>query len=423
MLTQGVMIGAALAAGVMTARVLGPDARGLYSLCVAVVTTAGLFGSLEIGQSMVFFRGRRNVPESALAGAVLLVPLVLSVLTLAAIALAWPLLSRALGVLPPELLYLALGLIPISLSGAALRQVFRAFDDFTRFNALRVGVPISRVVFLGGAFLMGAGVRGVLLALFASEVLVFAVGLVILVRRTRPDFRIGLRLVPGLMRFGARLESATALGYASNHLTVFAIAAVMSAEEIAYYAIADGLVQQLSALPMIIGTVMLPKITGESESSGAEMSATTHRVTLALMALLCIAVSGLGSLLITGLYGDVYAPAVAILGGLLTGAFFHSGSRVLYPYFVSANRIELQVGIQAVTLTLHVALLVYWIPSYGIAGAAWALASARALRWILSLGAVRVLTGIPLHRIVLIRPSDIRSIWVAGREQLKGLLG
>ena len=202
-LTQGVVIGASLLAGVLTARVLGPDARGLFSLCLLVATTATLFGGFELGQALVFWRGNKRTPDKALAGAALLAPVVSTVLTLAAMALIWPLLSDTLEVLSPDLLAIAIALIPVGMSSLAVRQLFRAFDRFDRFNALRVLNPVFRATAIGATFLFfGSTVRDAILAVWFAEALVLVVGLVVLLRHVRPDLRGGLRAIPGLLRFG-----------------------------------------------------------------------------------------------------------------------------------------------------------------------------------------------------------------------------
>jgi O-antigen/teichoic acid export membrane protein len=419
LLTQGVMIGAGLLSGVLTARILGPEGRGIFSLCLAVATTATLFGGFELGQAMVYFRGRKGASEKGLAGAALLAPILFAVLTLAVMALTWPLLSKPLGVLSPDLLILALVLIPVGLSGTAMRQLFRAFDRFDLFNGLRVLVPLARVTMIAVAFLLGAGIWGAVAAVLAAEVIVMLVSFIVLVRFVRPDIREGLRNIPGLFRFGARVESATALGYASYRVSLFAVAYYLAPNDIAFYAVADGLVMQIGGLPMIIGTVLLPKISHSSGDQGSEMTAVAHRITFFMIVCLVLVVALVGPWLVVGLYGEDFAPVLPVLWVLLAGVVFQAGSRVLSPYMVAVNRIDLQVLAQGVSLALQVVLLVIWIPRWGVVGAAWASATALVLRWVVYVIAFRIVSKVPLRQTLLISTADLSRLWTAARSQIR----
>ena len=122
--------------------------------------------------------------------------------------------------------------------------------------------------------------------------------------------------------------------------------------------------------------------------------------------------------MVIGLYGEAYAPAVEILSVLLPSMVLQSGTRVLSPYLVAVNRIYIQVAIQAVAFAVHVTLLVLWIPTMGILGAAWALAAGTVVRWVLYVLAVAFFAKIPVYQILVFNMGDARRISVAAREQL-----
>lgn len=417
-LTQGVMIGSGLVAGILTARVLGTDGRGLFSLGLSIADTAILFGGLELGTALVYARGRGREPDASIVGAGLIAPLLLGGLSAAVLLLMWPLISGYLSLLPHDLFVLAVVLIPVSMSGAAVRQVFRALDDFSRFNTLRVLISVTRVTFIAVAFVFGGGVREALIAVLASSGSVFIVGVVMLLRRTRPDLKSGLRLVPRLLRFGVKLQSAAVFGYASARISVFAIAAYLDADAIAFFAIADGLIQQLSGLPMVIASVLLPKISGIAERSRIDLTASTHRFVFFALILLALVVWGVSHWLVIGLYGESYAPAVAILAVLLPCMVCQAGSRVLQPYLIAKNRIVRLIGIQGVAFALHVILLFLWIPTHGIIGAAWAVTVVAGIRWILFIVSVSMIAEVPIYRILVLSGDDTRRILQTAREQL-----
>ena len=201
-LTQGVMIGTGVLAGILTARELGPDGRGLYSLALSLRDTALVFGGLELGAALIYTRGQRIGSDAKIVGAGIVAPIFLGGITLAAIGLLWPLLSEPLQLLPRDLLLLAIASIPVALAGMAVRQVFRALDDFDNFNRLRIITAVSRLSALAIALLSGGRVFAALVAILLSEALVILVGFVLLLRRTRPDLAGGFRLVPRILRFG-----------------------------------------------------------------------------------------------------------------------------------------------------------------------------------------------------------------------------
>jgi O-antigen/teichoic acid export membrane protein len=418
LVTQAAVIGLGVAGGALTARVLGPADRGIFSLCTAIATTAALFASLEVGQSLVYHVARGRVALAAILGAVPALMLGIGALTALGLGAAWPLFRDAYASVSLEPFVLAVVLIPFTMASDALRQTFRAVDQMDAFNLQRMLQPALRLACLLAAFAGGGRLLASLVALLVAEVLGLGVALLALLRQARPDFRAARAAALDLLRFGARVEVSSALGYATGRLGVFVIAYHLSPEDIAFYAIAESLAQQLFTVPQVIGTVLLPKVAVGSAQDASELTAAAHRSTLLITLALVLAIALVAHPLIVVLYGRDFAAAFVPLLALLPGAVFRAGARVISPYMISSDRVGAWTAVLGGSLLVYALLLALWVPRFGTAGAGAASSVAFLVQWLLAVAGVRGPSGLRLREWVLVSPRDVARVVEVARAEI-----
>lgn len=418
--TQILSIGVGVGSGVLTARVLGPEHRGIYSLCITLGMTVASMASFELGPSAIYQIARLRAPAGRVVAAVVALGAALGTLVAAALWLGRPLVFRAFDALSAEpLLWVAL-LIPLALLDTTLSQVFRATNRFVLFNAHALLLPGLQLAALAAAFLAGGGLVEALQAIVASQAVVLLFTALALWVVARPRLRGSRALWGPMFRYGARIEAASVLGYLQLRISLFLVAYYLSPEDIAFYAIADALVGRLLTIPNTIGTVLLPKIAAESDATAADMTAAVSRSTLFLMVGTALALGAVAVPLVDLLYGAEYLPSVAPLWALLPLAVFRSGSRVLTRFLLATNHTSILVGLNVIALVAHVGLLLVLVPRYGTVGAAAAASAGYMMHTVGCVLVFRSISSIGVTRVLLVGRADLGLMLDALRSRRGG---
>ena len=409
LLAQAPVLALGLAASVLTARVMGPTDRGIYALCFMVANTAVFFGSLELGQSVVYHIGRRGLEPARALGAALGLLALLALAAFAALRVAEPLLLRFFDAFTPEILRLVALMAPLMLGNAIVIQFFRALDRIDFFNVCRILAPAIRLVALSIAFALGGGMLEALQAVAVAEAALLPLQLFLLLRLVRP--RLGGRAAArSLVRFGAQLEGSSAIEQVDYRVAGFAVALFCAAADVGYYAIADGMVTYLLTLPILVGNVLAPKIARMPDAEAAGMAAATCRSTLFVTAGLGVSLALLSHPLVSLLYGAEFLPSALLVVALAPVAVARSGVRILGHYVVVSNRVRLLAIVNAVTLLVHASLIFSLVPGLGAIGAAFAVSTGYVLQLALVALVFRRLSGLPLRDVLLVQGQDLQRM-------------
>ena len=418
LLAQGPVLACGLATSVLTARALGPEARGLWALCFMIANSAVFAASLHVGQALVYHVGRRGLAPGRALAALLGLLCLLGAAVFAGLRLLEAPLLALFDALRPETLRLASLLAPLMLANAALVEFFRALDRLDLFNLCRTLEPASRLVALALAFALGAGLEPALLAAAAAEAAILPVQIAIAVRLARPELGGAAKAAGGLLAYGARVQGAMALGHVDQRLSGFIVAYFAAASELAFYAIAEGLVTAVLGLPTLVGSVLQPKIARQDDAEAARMTAATCRSSLFLALAICAAIALVIRPLVHALYGAAYLPAAAVVVALLPVAIARAGVRILSRYLLVANQVRVLAVASGATVVLHAALLLALVPPLGILGAALATSASYVAQLALVVGAFRRLAPVPMRALLLVDRADLARLVRAGREAL-----
>jgi O-antigen/teichoic acid export membrane protein len=416
LMAQGPVLAFGLAASILTARVLGPTDRGIYALCFMIASTAVFFGTLHMGQSLAYHIGRRGLSAERTLSAALLLTMLLGVAVFAVLRLAAPLLLRFFEHLRPDALELITIAAPLMLANGILTQFFRAMDRIDRFNLCRIVGPGIRLAALAVAFALGGRLLEALRAVIVAELLLLPLQLGLLRLLARPRFRESPGDAASLARFGARLEGAAAIGQIDLRLAGFMVAIYCSAADIGYYAIAEGIVTYVLAVPTLVGNVLLPKIARDDDRKAARMTAATCRSTVFLTVAVSALIAALSRPLVLALYGAEYLPSALTIAVLLPMAIGRSGVRILAAYIIVADRVRILALANTAALVVNAPLLLLLVPTHGILGAAAAASAAHLLYLLIVAAAFGRLTGMPLRAVLLVERTDLTRMWQAGLD-------
>ncbi|HKC50996.1 MAG TPA: oligosaccharide flippase family protein [Myxococcota bacterium] len=373
--TSAAALPISLATGVVLARWLSVADRGLYALLTTFSAIVFLLTQLGWGDAIIYRTRRHSVsPRKAFATGLI----ANGAFALAAFALCLvfrePLSRGFLGDVSPRAFWIAAATAPLLTIGDLLRGVARALDRFdlhNQFGLLQSGLILVALVIalplaggaLEAALVANLLVQAALVASFGARVAALA-GF---------EWRVDLPEALASIAYGGVMYLQNLLVNLHERVDVFLLAALgVAASDIGVYAAAVSVVAPLRLIPGALGTVLLPRLAGASESDAAAFTAAVVRPSILLMLIAALALAGAGALGIPLLFGRDYAPAVVPFLVLLPGVTAVTVSRVLARYFAAVGRQRALVVLLAAALLLNVALNYVLIPRAGIVGAALA---------------------------------------------------
>jgi O-antigen/teichoic acid export membrane protein len=388
-------------AGLLVARVLGPEGRGQYALLVLVPTTLVLLLHLGIGQANTFLIGRQAAPVQRIAANSLLWGGLGGTMIVAALLALWRLWQPAfLPYLPLPLLAVSCLTVPLALVHLFASFALLGLGQVRRYGILLLIEGIGQLAFLvlfmlvipGG--LMGAALAWTLTALTCAVVSV--TWLVSPVLWTlRPD----LHLLRQQLAYGLRIYPSGIMQHLNLRFDQFLVGAFAGAGQLGLYAVAASLTEAVWQIPIAISTALFSRV---STTTDRHANAVTPRALRAALALTALGVLGLllvGRFLLRTLFGPEFEAALPSLYWLLPGTLLFAVPRVLEGDLAGRGHplaTSLAVG-AAVVVTVVFDLL--WIPLRGIVGAAQASSLAYAVNALVLLVAFARITGLGWRRL------------------------
>jgi O-antigen/teichoic acid export membrane protein len=370
---QMISAAAAMIAGIMVARALGPEFKGELSVLGALASIAVVVASLGLHHSAVYFLGRFKDDRQAVISNNALVGLVGGVLTAIALGVAGLVFRDAL-------------ISGISISVFLLYLLFIPFNYFNEFGrrvmlgAGRVGVYNLPDLVTGAALVVGTAA---VLAIFGSHLVPlvilrvaseFAIAVVMLVYVGRA---IGFRLKPARRVLG-RQAAYGVKNYASTLLWMVLLQGdlvlcnhFLGNAPTGVYSVAVSLGLPITMLGGVIGTIIFQRVS--ADSSEANRVANTNRVVRVLIPILLVSMAVLGAAadwVIPTVYGESFAAADKALLLLFPGLFALAVELVLMNHLAGEGSPPIVYLGPLAGLIVNFGANMWVIPRYGINGAA-----------------------------------------------------
>lgn len=368
--TRVLLLGVGFVTSVLVARILGPEGRGAYAVAVAIGAIGVQMGNLGLHASNTYTVARKPQLLSTLVTNSAVVGIGLGGVAAAAMGLffsLWPTLAPLQG----PLLWLSLCWIPFGLCYLFLQNLLLGIDEVKAYNKVELANKILSVVLIIGVILSG----------FVTAEMVFVTGLLTLgcslvwsfvilnkhtFRFTRPSF--------ALLRenFGYSLRGyvAALFAFVALRLDLLLIQYLLGVEQAGYYSVAVVLADALYMLPLTVGTILFPTLSGMSDDSQRwRFSKKVAGLVGLVMAGIAIVASFGARPLINTLYGPAFDPATAAFVLLLPGIVLLSVSSLLMNYLASIGMPPVVMYSSGTAAIANLGLNLKLIPSFGIEGA------------------------------------------------------
>ncbi len=358
--------------GIITARLLGPHDRGLFTLLVMLPQTLVTFVKMGVAQANVYYIRRARVPVATVASNSLVLSAIVSVVVFLAAYFGgqWFIEPFTEGA-PSSYVWLALVLVPFLLIESYFMAILQAVEAFGAYNMQSIYKAVMSFVGIATAVLL---LDGRLWAALMSQVTVLAAANLWLLYQVSRIAPFGLRwdgaTGRNVLEFGAKSYIQTLAAHLHHRIDLYLIALLMTPEQVAFYSIAVNMTHPILQIPEAIGTVIFPKLAGSSDEAAHARTAMTCRHTLFATLIAAVVYAGIGSQVMVLFYGARYAPAVPAMFMMLPGIVMISLYQILTRNFTSRNRQQVNIVAATVALAVNAASALVLIPRYGIVGAA-----------------------------------------------------
>ena len=392
--------------GLLVARLLGPEGRGLVAALSVPAQIAVNVSEMGVRQSTAFHLGR------GLYSAERLVPTLLSLSLLASAAAAVLSLGyfELAGVAQDRwgLRVLALAAIPFSLLASYTSGVFlgrQRIAAFRRASWRPALINLLLVALLGWA--LDLGVAGVLFASTAGAAAGCVYALWLLHRDTPLRLGMDRSLALALQRKGVSYAAALVVLLLNYRIMILLLTRLGTLREVGLYAQAIVVAELVWEVPSVLGSLLLSRgVNARDEDAFSGKLLALTRISFIAALLIAAGLAIVAKYLFPLLYGERFAESADLCLLLLPGIAAFVVFKLLNTDLAGRGKPWAAMLVMVPVLILNVALGLWLIPRSGASGAAIASSAgyvAATVGYVLLYSRV---TGIPLRQMVLPQAHD-----------------
>lgn len=413
---QVVGLGASFLVGVLVARMLGVEGKGMLAVLMQVPAVLIVVLDLGITTANVYFVSREEVrPGTAVANSALIA----SVFGVLGAPLVYALLVGPLA-LAPGLPSFAVGCamlaLPAGLFVSWLNGVSAGVGDLRLPLRFSLTSSVVTLLALGGLLAVGAvGINGVI----GASVLGTLAGAVILLwglRRWLMPFCADADAARRAATFSLKAYAGNLAGFLLERQDMLLLGWLSGVGQVGIYSVGVSFAELVWYVPNALSTVIAAKGGRTSEESGVDYVTRTTRIAVVVMVVTVVCGSVLVPLVVPLIYGSPFASAVLVFFALLPGVVFDGIARILWSYQTVRGR---QYWRQALVATAsNVVAVIVLAPRLGAVGAALASTLCYIGLAIFAIGRFSRDTGAPLRQVLVPQRSDIQVVLTTARELL-----
>jgi O-antigen/teichoic acid export membrane protein len=195
----------------------------------------------------------------------------------------------------------------------------------------------------------------------------------IIKKQLRKPIQLSFQYIKLSFRYGLKGYIACFFAFLVLKFDMLMIQHILGEEPTGHYAVAVTLIDLIYMIPVVIGTVLFPKLTAiEDETRRLRVFAIALLATLAGVCVISLAAYALVDRFIVLLYGEAFFQSAVPFKILLLANSFMSACTLSMNYLASCGMPLITIFSYGLGFAINFYLNLRWIPTYGIAGAAWA---------------------------------------------------
>lgn len=410
-----------LGTGVLTARLLLPEGRGALAAVLFWPQLIATLGLLSVNEATAFRVGEQPDQSDRVAAAAvrLVVPAAVIVAIISYLTLPWLLGEERRELWSIARLY-ALILIPLNFLSLSLLSVLQGRLQFSRYNLLRVLVPVTYLIGLLALWVVDeVDVLTVAVANLVAAAVVC--GTTMWYCRSVFTVPVSADLVRRVLRDGLAFHGATILMVLASQADRLVALRLYGDATVGYYMVAFALASVgLSAVSGAFHTVLFPQIAQSKHRIRPTLLSRGVRSAVTLLVPLTVVVALWAPQLVVFAFGSAFAPAGRTARALVGAFLLMALKEVLVRSIRGAG--EARAGVIAEGISLMLFLVLAWPLGgrWGPIGLALALAVGNAVALIYLTLYLRRVHGLRARSLWAFRPDLFREIGSLARAQFTG---
>ncbi len=412
----------AAALGILTARMLGPTGKGLYTLpMVQSAIVVSLFAGLNSSTSYYLLNRNsgRSIFRPALATALLFFAgAAIGVVIVAAIGSQWWAALPAVLSLPS---YIAINFCTGYVIG--VKRV-RYATSITMATTV-----LTLVLMAAGMFLIAKSATvAIVVWIVANSAIGLAALIAVLIHSRRLEAGEPVAVREYAM-FAGKVGAVSLVSLLNYRADLYIVALLLQPAYLGMYAVAVSAAESLLIPTQVAALVTSPHVGSFEEPAASRLTARCVRNNLLIALAVCGLLFAFAPLLVRVLYGAAFAPAIPALQILLVGVVALSIGAPLSNFFtLKQGKPEVPMTLAAASAVICIVVAYVTVPHFGLEGAAFG----SSLAYILGqAGGVIIFkreTGVRFREILVPTVADaaiyltlVRNMYTDGRRRLLGM--
>jgi len=402
------------------ARGLGPDGKGIYSVVILVPSMIMSFASLNIGSAGIYQIGKRLFPVDQIVGNTVFMVFAFSFPSIAVFWLIFPLLrDNSLRLAPLSLLVLIVAIMPVVFFNAYMQNLLLAFKRVDRYNLIRFLNALVVLILFAILFFIGRLDAPAAVVIFVIGTLMTGILLFIEISRfapLRPKWSKPVALHS--LNYGFRSYLTGLVASLNKRIDVFIIAALVTAADVGFYAVAVNLADILWLATNALSTLFFPHASALDNTESNRQSAILCRNSLFLSLPLIFVWGIVGSIGLPILYSNEFLPAIPLFFWLLPGVWAFIAAKVLSGGISAQGRPELNIIPHIFAVAVDIILILELTPRIGVVAAPIASTIAYCLSTLIFLFIFVRISHISWYKVIIVQGEDFALYKIAYKRLL-----
>jgi enterobacterial common antigen flippase len=375
-----------LATGVITARGLGADGRGIQAALLIWPSLLAFLATLGIPSSITYNLKKYPEKKSSLITTSIILSAIFGVIAMGVGILFIPrwLHQYPSGVIANAQCFMLF--TPIILISLTLTSILESRYDFSFSNLSRYVVVLATLGTL--LVLVTTGVASPVN--FALAYTAPSIPMIFLLARrviepvgwTINGFFESCRLIA---HYGFRSYGIDLLGTLSAQTGAVLVAGILSPRDLGFYSVTLGVARMLNILQSSVVSTVFPRIAAQPIPKILKIVGQASRISFMGLLALILITGYFAPLLLQFVYGKDFVTASWLFRIFLVETLFHCVTWLLAQAFMAAGQPGIVTVVQATGLVAAVPITIWLTPIYGIEGAGFALLLSTLVRFVLTI--------------------------------------
>ncbi len=357
--------------GILIARYLGPDGKGMYTSLLVVPTMILALSEMGIRRSTIQHIAEKKYPAQKIVSVLAVFLLFTSIIGVIITAFVYRSFDPTTFNL--TMIGLALSSIPIRLINKFNKGILIAEERFKLSNKLkRIPVIADFLFIIVFLIILKLSVTGALIALVISNIISAIYGLRIISRKYKIRFRFNLEIMKSLFSLGIVYAIAIFLARLNFKIDIILLQELASSTEVGFYSLGSNIAEKWQS-PFAVGAVILASSANAKDQNRVNQNiARLFRMTLLFAVSVSVIIFILAPFLVPVVYTDAFAPSIPVVQYILPAIVWLISAKLLASRIAGLKKTHYLIYIHIPSLIVNIILNIVFIPDYGAMGAVFA---------------------------------------------------